>query len=513
VAAPARTRSAFGVRLGRLLTLAIVGLALLLLSGRSATPSVLLITIDALRSDRLGCYGHPTNETPAIDRLAREGMIFEHAYCDIPWTTASMSSVMTGQYGSGHGLRLPMNKLSPSAVTMAELLHARGFQTGAIIGSFPLDSVYGLDQGFETYDDEFSMPMINDPDTTVAHVESQLPEDRDTQAAFIREKFTNDAYRPDEQVTDAAIRWLDHVHDGRRFLLWVHYFGPHEKLRGDVGFVDQEPDIVAAYDPDVEASDRAVGRLLDHFRERQLLEDTLVVLHADHGQNLGEHDYVGHSTRLDEVSVRIPLIVRYPRRVAGGGRRRDIAQNVDILPTVLDATRIAELPGLAGRSLLPSYDDPLGLHVAADKQIAYFETYVSTLVYAPIAVPKIGALLGPVERHGVRTPEWKLITEDLVGPCSWGAAPSRDPFGAWTMQNPIALDAKRCAEIGQTELYHASASSPDGLETSPTQPPEVVAALKAEIQKHAVRAGEGAEGKVTLSPEQERKLRSLGYLR
>lgn len=489
-----------------LVALLTVTLALPLVSGPAPLPSILLITIDTLRPDRLGCYGHPTNKTPAIDRVAREGIVFERAYCDTPWTTASMASVMTGLYPARHGLRLPVQKMSQDAVTMAELLHAKGFQTGAIIGSFPLDSVYGLDQGFENYNDEFSMPMINDPDATIEHVESQLPEDGTAQAAFVREKFMNDAYRPDEDVTTAAIDWIDTIRDGRPFLLWVHYFGPHEKLVGNRSFVEQEADIVKAYDPDVEANDRAVGRLLDHLREQGLLDGTMVIIHADHGQNLGENDYVGHSIRLDDASVQIPLIVRYPRRIPGEIRRRDIAHNIDILPTVLDAAQVTGVTGLDGRSLVPS---GYGNVASKDGQVAYFETYVPTIVFTPLTVPE-GVFLGPVEWHGVRTPEWKLVERNLVGPCTWGAWPARDGFGAWSLQNTTALPAERCAEFGNTELFH---ESPMGhLELAPSQAPEVIAPLKARIKRYATSENTGPAGKFTLSPDQERKLKSLGYL-
>lgn len=489
-----------------------VGLVVYVLS---RPPSVLLITIDTLRPDRLGCYGHPTNATPAIDRLAREGMLFEHAYCDIPWTTGSMSSVMTGQYGSGHGLRLPTEKLSPTAVTMAERLHDHGFQTAAIIGSFPLDSVYGLDQGFETYDDEFSMPMINDPAATVQHVDSRLPDDMSAQAEFVRQKFLNDAYRPDEDVTDAAIRWLDGKRQrgwfGRPFLLWVHYFGPHEKLFGDRSFVAQEPDIIAAYDADVQASDRAVGRLLDHLRDAGLLDRTVVILGADHGQNLGEYDYVGHSMRLDEVAVRIPLIVRYPARVPAGLRRTDIARNVDILPTVLEATRVRGAAGLQGRSLLPSAADPDGRRVARESQIAYFETYVPTIVLAPLTIEGVGTVLGPVERHGVRTPDWKLVVRRFVGPCAVGTSPTRDPFGAWTMSDSVPLTAERCAELTQTELYRTAPDAAGGIATVASPPADVVATLQSALDTYAARRDTTAAD-FSLSAEQERKLKSLGYL-
>ncbi len=486
-----------------------MALAPLLVSGRARPPSVLLITIDTLRPDRLACYGHPTNKTPAIDRLAHEGMMFERAYCDMPWTTGSMASVMTGRYSDEHGLREPSMKLSPTVTTVAQILRARGVQTGAIVGSFPLDSLYGLDRGFETYDDEFSAPMIVMPEATIARMGGDLPKDDEAKAAFLNQKLQNDWYRPDEDVTDTAIRWLDSTRDARPFFLWVHYFGPHEKLRGDRGFKDQEPEIVAAYDGDVAASDRAVGRLLDHLRDLHLLDDMLVILHADHGQNLGEHDYVGHTLRLDEVAVRIPLIVRYPAAIPANLRRRDIARNVDILPTILGAWK-TDARGRPGRSLLPSPRDPLGLRVPATEQTAYFETFIPRYFFVPLTTPENGTVLGAMERRGVRTPAWKLLTDEMVAGCSRGEAAYRDPFGAWMLENPVVLDEEACRRIRTTEVYYES--DPErGLEPSDAAPVEVVQRLESVIAAHrALRPVTG--NAFTLTPEQQQKLKSLGYL-
>ena len=468
-------------------------------------PSVVLITIDTLRPDRLGCYGH-TNRTPSIDRMAREGTVFEVAYCDMPWTTGSMASVMTGQYSNRHGVQLPMHKLKPDAVTVAELLQARGYQTGAIIGSFPLDSVYGLDQGFETYDDEFDQPMFAVAGRPIERVESQLPDDPKEMAAFVAKKLRNDAFRSDESVTDAAVRWLDNVRDGRPFFLWVHYFGPHEKYH-EGNFVDQEPGIIAAYDADVEAADRAVGRLLEHLRELRVIDDTLLILHADHGQSLGEHGYVGHGLSIDDESVRIPLLLRYPPRVAAGTRRSDIARTVDLLPTILEAVDHEQVPGLAGRSLLPASSDPEGASVPPEHQTAYFESYLMTMLFRPIEDPELGVVLGPASLTGMRTPRWRLATWTVVGSCSRGD-PTRDAFGTWMLRNPKAVDEARCRQIKKIELFGADGSS---RELS-AEHPDVVRELEAILRLHVGQPSD-ATGRFTLSPEQEQKLKSLGYLR
>jgi arylsulfatase A-like enzyme len=467
-----------------------------------------LITIDTLRPDRLGCYGHRTNRTPSIDRIAREGTMFDEAYCDMPWTTGSMSSVMTGQYSSRHGVQLPMHKLKPEAVTLAELLQARGYQTGAIIGSFPLDSVYGLDQGFETYDDEFDRPMFAVAGQPLERIESQLPDDPREMAAFVAKKLRNDAFRSDESVTDAAVGWLDKVRDGRPFFLWVHYFGPHEKYH-DENLVDQEPGIIAAYDADVEAADRAVGRFVEHLRELRLLDGTLLILHADHGQSLGERGYVGHGLSIDDESVRIPLLLRYPRRVGAGIRRRDIGRNIDLLPTILEAVDRKQAEGFPGRSLLPTSSDPEGASVPPERQAAYFESYLTTILFRPIEEPEIGVILGPVSLTGIRTPKWRLTTSNVVGPCSRGD-PSRDAFGTWILRDPKEVDEARCRQIRKVQLFGGTDHG-SSREMS-AEHPDVVAELEAILRLHVAQPSD-AGGRFTLSPEQERKLRSLGYLR
>jgi arylsulfatase A-like enzyme len=477
-----------------------------------------LITIDTLRPDRLGAYGH-TNHTPALDRLASEGTFFRTAYCDMPWTTGSMSSVMTGQYSSSHGVNLPSMKLKPEAVTMAEILGSKGYRTGAIVGSFPLDSVYGLDQGFETYDDEFSMPMIAVTGEKTVHVPVQDPNEE----GFVLRKFKNDAYRPDEGVTDAAIHWmrghstrgswverLKNKISGDPYFLWIHYFGPHEKLKGDVGILQQEPDIVKAYDGDVEKSDKAVGRLFDEMRSLGMLDGALVIVHADHGQNLGEFGVIGHGLRVDEATVRIPMILRYPTRIAPGVVREDVAHNIDILPTVLDVTGIGEVPGLAGRSLLPTAEDPRGEKVPAEKQVAYFATNLTTILLQPLLVPGYWSVLGPVKRSGMRTLEWRFVDDQVVGECSHGGNATRGPFGEWKLPDGKPLEREKCESIRVGYLYPVSVlgdKQPNVVKDFPVVEKE----LRTKLDVHASHRSPLASP-LELSPEQEEKLKSLGYV-
>ena len=465
-------------------------------------PNVVLITIDTQRPDRLGCYGHPTNRTPTIDRLAREGTLFENAYCDIPWTTGSMSSVMTGSYSSRHGVSLPIHRLGQSAITLAEVLHDRGYQTDAVVGSFPLDSIYGLDQGFDAYDDDFSRPLIAVPDQPIEHVESRFVEDPAEQAKFNNEKFINDAYRPDEDVTDAAIRTLQRIDVQHPFFLWVHYFGPHEKYEGGIGFHEQEPRIIAEYDGDVEAADHAVGRFLDALQAAGQLDRSIVVLHADHGQSLGDHDYVGHGLDLYDVSVRIPLIVRYPRTFPKGSRRADLVSNVDIMPTILDVLGLPAPPSVTGRSLVPNRRD--------QRHADYFETDTPTLVPVVTTMPLVGSVLGPTTMRGIRTPEWTLIIKRVVGPCSRGTGYERDAMGAPQLTDAVDVPLAQCQGLTTSELYKAGTPQEPRFNVVFSEP-ATTDALKARVAELS-GADPNAREQFTLSPTQERKLKSLGYL-
>ncbi len=465
-------------------------------------PSVLLITVDTQRADRLGCYGYGGNHTPAVDSLAAEGVLFKQAYCDIPWTTGSMASVMTGHYSSSHGLQLPMHRLKGEAVTLAEILTAHGYQTAAIMGSFPLDSVYGLDQGFAIYDDEFSLPIFKIPGKVIEDIPSYLDEDPHIQQKFLIKKLSNNAYRPDRQVSDAAIRWLEEDYDGRPFFLWVHYYGPHEKIGWHKPLAEQEPDMIAAYDGDVEIADAQVGRVLDWLRTRGLLDHTLVVYHSDHGQSLGEHDYVGHGLDLYEPSVQIPMVIRYPPLFRRGEKRDDLVRNVDIRPTVLEVLQLEDPRPGSGRSLV----DPAK---NSDEEV-YLETYASSLTQRPIDLPLLGEVLAPVSRNGLRTQDWKFLLSRVVGPCQRGERIARSGTGGYFVENPEEINLGLCLEAEVVELYDPYEDEEVTANVA-DENPQVVSFLRKRLEELRTDKMSLRE-EFVLSEEETAKLKSLGYL-
>jgi arylsulfatase A-like enzyme len=377
--------------------------------------NVILITIDTMRPDRISAYGYTKHTTPNLDRLAREGTLFENTFCDVTWTTPSMASVMTGTYATRHGLRSSHQKLASSAVTLAEILNSRGMDTAAIIASYPLHSIFGLNQGFALYDEHFNTPLALDEAIEFGppppRTPSKVPPSDDTKAMgwFLMDMALSEAYRSDAHVSDRAITWL---RQERRdpFFLWIHYFGPHEKPTGYVGLgnIEKEQSLqLAAYDPDVIEVDAEIGRVLATLDQLDLSRQTAVILHADHGQSLMEHGYFGHGRNIFDPTARIPLIIRAPDRVAPGVRDTTLARNVDILPTVLALIGSPNPVAGDGTNLFEPRPD------RADAE-TYLETYLSaTKLFSDLVDARSDLRLG-FRRLGLRTSRWKLVINDPV---------------------------------------------------------------------------------------------------
>lgn len=472
--------------------------------------SIVFISVDTLRSDRVGAYGYAKARTPAIDQLAADGALFENAYCDVPWTTASMTSVMTGLFSTEHGLQAPWLKLPESQQTMAEMLREHGFKTGAVIGIFSLDSAYGLDQGFDFYDDDFSLPAIVHPDQPADQkIELEVTEDLSAYMKLAEAKVYNDAYKRDADVTDSSLEWIEE-NKGEPFFLWAHYFGPHERLMFGKELADNRVRIVADYDRELADADIEIGRLLAGLDELGLRENTLVVLSSDHGQTLGERGAIGHGRDLLEPEVRIPLIVRYPESVDAGIRIPAIVRSVDILPTFLDYAGIAvpkRLAGLSVRDLLDGNDEMTERRAFMDLHVV-----MPTLMDDDAGEHYFGA----VHYQAIREENWKFVTGELVGPCTIGGGEIE-----WTMlgldpkgrEGSSELSEEECRKRKFSSLFnvrqHGPALAREAQDVS-ARHPDVVARLAALLEVMSTRKGEAES--FELSPEQERKLKSLGYL-
>jgi arylsulfatase A-like enzyme/Flp pilus assembly protein TadD len=295
-----------------------------------ANQNVLLVTIDTLRADALGCYGGVA-ATPALDRVASDGVRFDFAHAHAVLTLPSHASILTGAYPFQHGIRDNSGyRLAAGARTTATVLKRAGYATGAFVAAFPLHSRFGLNQGFDVYDDRFG--------ETRAPTEFVMPE------------------RPGREVVALARDWI-RAQQGHPWFAWVHVFEPHAPYRPPPPF---DTRYARAYDGEVAATDVALAPLLEDVRAGS---STLIVVTGDHGEALGDHGEQTHGLFAYESTLRIPLIVAevgsnvvsaFRRTHAAGEISHAAAQHVDILPTILDAVGQQIPTDLPGRTLLPA---------------------------------------------------------------------------------------------------------------------------------------------------------------
>ncbi len=273
-------------------------------------PNLLLVTLDTVRADRLGCYGRSRAMTPVIDRLASRGVVLPRVSAPTPVTLPSHATILTGSYPPGHGVRSNgVFTLAEDRHTLAEMLGAAGYRTGAFVSAFVLDHRFGLAQGFQTYDD-------------------QLP-DRDPMA-----RFGFMAERRADETCGRLISWLEQDGDDRPFFAWLHLFDPHQDYLPPEPFATRFGDDL--YDGEIAFSDHQLGRVLAQLRRLGLEQETLLVVVADHGQCLGEHGEDTHGLFIYESATRVPLILNLPGTVVPGALYSEPAHLADLVPTMLD---------------------------------------------------------------------------------------------------------------------------------------------------------------------------------
>jgi arylsulfatase A-like enzyme/Tfp pilus assembly protein PilF len=297
------------------------------LRGRApATPNILIISIDTLRADRVGAYGHKQASTPALDRLAARGIRFTNASTTTPLTLPAHSSLFTGLFPEGHGVRDNGGfYLGADAVTLAELLKARGYRTGGFVGAFVLDGRWGVSQGFDTYFDEFDLSK------------SDLP-------------GLDAIQRRGGEVVDRAAEWLA-GDAGRPFFAFVHLYDPHTPYEAPEPFrsrFTRTPE--GSYDAEVAYADFQVDRIVQALDRAGELDRTIIIALGDHGEALGGHGEQTHGFFVYEETIRIPLVIAGP-----GLPSRVVAEPVrivDVLPTALELAGASAPSDVQGRSLV-----------------------------------------------------------------------------------------------------------------------------------------------------------------
>ena len=282
--------------------------------------NVVLISLDTCRADYLSCYGFERKTTPNIDELAAEGIMYTHAISPIGLTLPAHSSVLTGTYPPFHRVHDNLGtRLGDSSVTVAEVLSEAGFRTGAIVSTFVLDSQFGTYQGFDSYDDDFEVPI----------------------------GITDSFERRGDETTDHALEYLEE-HQEERFFLFLHYYDAHTPYIPLEPFASEYADDL--YAGEVAFTDHCVGRVVKKLKELDLYENTLFVIMGDHGESLGEHGQLEHGYFVYQADLHVPLIMRGPG-MAGGVKVDEVASLVDIMPTILGYLEIEAPKEVQGRDL------------------------------------------------------------------------------------------------------------------------------------------------------------------
>ncbi|MDQ2777638.1 MAG: tetratricopeptide repeat protein [Acidobacteriota bacterium] len=341
-------------------------------SGRAVAPessqslrplNLVVVTIDTLRADRLHCYGNGNIDTPTLDGLAQRGAQFENAVAQAPLTPPSHASIFTGTNPNVHQVRNTGGfVLKSSAVTLAKILKAQGWDTAAFVGASVLKRAFGFSPGFDVYDDQM-------PKSEKSREDREYPERRAS------------------VVVDHALNWLN-SQSGKPFFIWVHLYDPHEPYDPPQPF--REKYRKNLYDGEVAYTDQQLGRLLAAVGKKAPAEKTVTVVLADHGESLGEHGEFNHGVFLYDSTLRIPLLMAGPGIPAVKVTQQ--VRTIDVLPTILDLMGGKPPAACQGTTLTPSFR---GKHVT------------TTYSYEETLYPKMN--MGWAELRGVRTDRWKYV--------------------------------------------------------------------------------------------------------
>jgi arylsulfatase A-like enzyme/Tfp pilus assembly protein PilF len=290
--------------------------------------NVILVTLDTLRSDRVSSYGSDLVDTPNIDGFASEGVLFSNAASTVPFTLPAHSSILTGLYPPGHGVRENVGyTLDASIPTLAEVLSEGGWDTAGFVSAFVLDGRWGIGRGFDHYFDDFDLAEFDTPNL-------------------------GSVQRSGDVTIAEAVRWLDGRSQDAPFFMWLHLYDPHDPYTPPEPFKSQYPG--RPYDGEVAYTDSLIGEFRQSLEERGLLSSSLVILTADHGEGLGDHGEGQHGFFVYDTTIHVSLIVRPPTAAEGGRVVDSAVSHVDIFPTILDAVGLWAPKRVHGQSLLPA---------------------------------------------------------------------------------------------------------------------------------------------------------------
>jgi len=422
-------------------------------------PSAVLVVFDTTRFDHTSLADYARETTPRLRELAVEGASFRVAYAPTSTTGPTHATLFTGLSPLRHGVTKNGAPLPPAATTLAERLRAAGYRTAGFASSFVISRRFGFDQGFGDFDDAF--------ERSTSTFTPEFWEGLEIEGGFDR--------RGDE-TTRRALRWLES--NGRRgpFFLFVHYFDPHAPYAPPADYEGRfapGPEAgalardVARYDEEIAFTDAQLGELLDGLGRLGLAERTVVAVTADHGEGLMDHGHMEHGVHVYEEQVRVPLLIRWPGRIAAGLRFDEPVALLDLAPTLGE---LLELPapdaGFEGRSLAPAL---LGRETLRPAPVFLYRRHFSG--------ERRGDQFVKGEKLGVREGRFKYID----GP-----------------------------EEGTRELFDLEAD-PGERRNLVAEQPETAAALGALVEGWRAGRSGPANQPLQISPEERRRLEALGY--
>lgn len=446
------------------------------LRARDERPNILIVSLDTTRADHLSAYGYARPTSPRLEQLAEEGVRFESAYAPSATTGPTHASLFTALPPMAHDVRKNGQPLAEALPTLAERLSATGFETAGVVSSFVLSERFGFAQGFDAWDEDFSQATAPEGVTVWEGLE-------------IEGKFYGSA----EDTTRRALGWLDaRAHPDRPFLLFVHYFDPHDPYTPPPGFSPpfeagpkaalKQVRTTFLYDWLLAFTDAQMGALLDGLGERALEDDTLVVVLGDHGEGLMDHGHAYHGAQIYEEAVRVPFVARWPGRIAGGAVVETPTSISDLAPTLLAI--LGEPTGDLAPGARERRNRLLGEAGEEPLEPVFFYRRHYEAAELPGGIEVVG------EQFGVREGRWKLID-----------APEED----------------------RTELYDLVADPDERVDLSKVEPERMaalqahLAAWRAEAERHReawqAEAGLGPSGKEAVLDEEARaRLEALGYV-
>jgi arylsulfatase A-like enzyme len=401
-------------------------------------PNVVLIIVDTLRADHIGAYGARNVSTPAMDALARDGIVFERAYAQSSWTRPSISSIVTGLYPGSHSVMHKTDLLPAEVVTIAESMREAGYRTSGFVTNINVAPSFNFQQGFDEYRylaPNFFFGATDSGSKLALYSVMRLVRER----FLSKEKWVAHYYQDADTVNRMALPWVD-SHRGDRSFVLIHYMDPHDpyfeipyngRAIARVDTPNPAPEraeeLRALYATNIEYFDTFLAKVFAQLEAQGLYKEALIVLTADHGEEFHEHGGWWHGTTLYDEQIHVPLIVKLPGNRNAGARETALARSVDIAPTLLTVAGASVPAAVQGRDLFGNTTAPAGVYAEEDHEGNVLESIRTTdwkLILANPGNPRglaeialYDLVADPGERNNVAAGETSRVAElkkDLV---------------------------------------------------------------------------------------------------